>query len=189
MVGYLTTPTLTKVFAFHHLITHNMTNTRSGDIIEFGTYKASKLALISAIIGPQEKLCIYGIDDFKGYKSGILSKYDYSLSFLQKRLVKSKIKILSKINMNQVSIIESDCETFMNSNRLFFRIIFVDFFPASTSKFLEKCFYQLVPFGCIVIEGYSEKIDAEFFNYVESFIEEFKMEKTEIFPFAIKLTK
>jgi hypothetical protein len=46
-----------------------------------------------------------------------------------------------------------------------------------------------VPNGCIVIEGFSEKIDVEYFNYVKSFIEEYKMKQEEIFPFAIKLTK
>jgi hypothetical protein len=41
----------------------------------------------------------------------------------------------------------------------------------------------------MVIEGFSDEIDVEYFNYVKSFIEEFKMKKEEIFPFAIKLTK
>jgi hypothetical protein len=168
---------------------HHLTNTRSGEIIEFGTYKATKLALISSIIGPQEKLSIYGVDNFIGYRSGILANYDYSLNFLQKRLVKSKIKIISSINNNQIVIVESDCETFMKTNLLFFRIIFIDFFPDRSSMFLEKCFHQLVPNGCMVIEGFSDEIDVEYFNYVKSFIEEFKMKKEEIFPFAIKLTK
>lgn len=168
-----------------------MSVTRFGEIIEFGTYKASKLALISSIIGPQDKLCIYGVDDFKGYKKkgGVFANYDYSLSFLQKRQVKSKIKKISSINNNQVVIVESDCELFMKTNLLFFRIIIIDFFPVCSSMFLEKCFYQLAPNGCIVIEGLSEKIDIEYYNYVKSFIEEYKMKEEEIFPFAIKLTK
>jgi hypothetical protein len=166
-----------------------MSVTSSGEIIEFGTYKASKLALISSTIGPQEEMCIYGVDDFKGYKSGIYANYDYSLNFLQKYLVNYKIKMISKINSNRVEIVERDCEIFMKSNLLFFRIIFIDFFPPRSSMFLEKCFYKLVPNGCIVIEGFSEKIDVEYFNYVKSFIEEYKMKQEEIFPFAIKLTK
>lgn len=192
LVGYLTTPTLNKVIALNSLITHHMSVTRFGDIIEFGTYKASKLALISSIIGPQDKLCIYGVDDFKGYKKrrgGILANYDYSLSFLQKREVKSKIKKISSINNIQVKIVESDCEIFMKTNLLFFRIIIIDFFPVRSSMFLEKCFYQLVPNGCIVIEGLSQRIDIEYYNYVKSFIEEYKMKEEEIFPFALKLTK
>ncbi len=189
LVGYLTTPTLHKVIALNNVITHHMSATDSGEIIEFGTYKASKLALISGIIGPKEKLCIYGVDDFKGYKSGILANYDYSLSSLQKRLVKYKIKVISSINKNKIMMVERDCETFMKDNLLFFRIIIIDFFPSRSSMFLEKCFDCLVQNGCIVIEGFSEKIDIEYYNYVKSFIEEYKMQKEDIFPFAIKLTK